>query len=244
MSKLPDFLIIGAARCGTSSLFVNLLKHPQICGPHLPNTKLLNEKECHFFDKKINNPKYDIKWYKDCFKSARQNLVFFEATPNYLYHPRVPRAVKRYLPNAKFIVMLRNPVDRAWSHFYHWRRKEGWTEKILMQKNHLVVKKGVYWEQLERWFKHFKREQFFIIKSEDFYLHEKRVIDKCFEFLSLKPPQYKTGSVMYWDPKREYLIGPRTYPGPSYKIVRWLTTFYRPHNEKLEAMLGRKFGWH
>ena len=240
---LPNFLIIGAARCGTSSLFINLLKHPRLRGPKLPLTRFKNEKECHFFDKKFNDPKYGLDWYKKRFQDPCKDVVFFEATPNYLFVPRLPSLVFRCVPKAKFIVMLRNPVDRAWSHFYHWRDKNRHPTEILKNRNSEYVKKGIYWEQLERWFRVFKREQFLIIRSEDFFADPKMIIAQCFEFISVESYDFKGKSIFYWDPKRDFLISKRSYRHAPQGIMNWLRKFYAPHNRRLEKLLDRKFGW-
>lgn len=243
MDQLPDFLIIGAARCGTSSLFLNLLKHPRIVGPTLPQSRFSNDKECHFFDKKFNDPRYGIKWYQNRFQSNKKNPVFCEATPNYLYDSKVPGLVKAHLPKAKFIAMLRNPVDRAWSHYYHWHKKTGWHISVLLDGDHPVLKKGIYWEQLERWFSKFYRNQILIIKSEDFYKNERKIINQCFKFVGLSGRSVEKKVIDYWDPKREYLKSPTAYQKPPERIVSWLRNFYAPHNEKLEKLLKRKFNW-
>ena len=243
MGHFPDFIIIGVARCGTSSLFTNLLKHPDTCGPMLPKTTLSYEKECHFFDKKINDPRYPIRWYKERFESPQNHVKYFEATPNYLSDPKTPAHIKRYMPDAKFIAMLRNPVDRAWSHYFHWHRRRAWPIKTLKQKNHPVITKGIYWQQLERWFQFFKREQLLIIRSEDFFANPKLIITQCFEFLSLKPYDINRKAITYWDPKREYLVSRRKYEKIPENNANWLRNFYAPHNARLEKLLDRKFGW-
>jgi len=243
VGQLPRFLIIGAARCGTSSLFSNLLKHPQTRGPNLPLTRFSNQKECHFFDKKFDDPKYGIEWYKDRFKSVSIDCVFFEATPNYLFAPKVPELVFRYMPDAKFIVMLRNPVDRAWSHYYHWKNKNLDSMEVLKNKNSEYIQKGIYWKQLERWFRFFAQKQFLIIRSEDFFANPKLIITQCFKFLSLKPYDISRKAITYWDPRREYLTSRRTYERPPPRIINWLRNFYAPHNARLEKLLNRKFDW-
>lgn len=245
MGRLPHFLIIGAARCGTSSLFSNLLKHPKTRGPNLPLTRLTMEKECHFFDKKLDDPrmKYTIQWYKDRFVDVSADCVFFEATPNYLYVPKVPELISRYMPRVKFIVMLRNPVDRAWSHFYHWQNKNRHPIEAVKSRGSEYVQKGIYWKQLEQWFKFFRREQFLIIKSEDFFADEKAVILECFEFLGLPKYAFSRKAITYWDPRREYLVAKRKYPRAPGGVINWLRNFYLPHNDHLERLLDRKFYW-
>lgn len=243
MSQFPDFLIIGASRCGTSSLFSNLLKHPQIRGPNLPLSQYPNQKECHFFDKKIHHSHFGLNWYKKRFHDPCNNVVFFEATPNYLFVPGVPELVFKCMPRAKFIVMLRNPVDRAWSHYFHWRKRAGWNIDTLKQRSHEIIKKGIYWQQLERWFKFFNHKQFLIIRSEDFFVDPRLIIAQCFEFLGLSSCDFDRKAITYWDPVRDYLVSKRLYKKPPSDIVNWLRKFYAPHNEKLEKLLNRKFGW-
>src|SRR5947208_4822180 len=115
---LPDFLVIGAQRGGTTSLYHYLQAHPCI--------KLANTKDTHFFDKKYNK---GLTWYRGHFpiwlekayaqQVRRQTFVMGEASPSYLFHPHVPKRVKQALPHVKLIVLLRNPVDRAYSQYYH-----------------------------------------------------------------------------------------------------------------------------
>ena len=115
---LPDFLISGAQRGGTTSLYNYLQAHPCF---ELPTTK-----ELHFFDRKFHR---GLAWYRahfptyleKCFAQRIQGRAFLtgEATPNYLFHPLVSRRVAEVLPRVKLIVLLRNPVDRAFSHYHH-----------------------------------------------------------------------------------------------------------------------------
>jgi len=238
MNHLPDFLIIGAARCGTSSLHANLARHPRIKPPNPLAFKLFaaNHKEIHFFDKNFKFKK-GVNYYRSFFVGPPQKFFYFESTPNYLYQPKVPARVKALLPNAKFIVMLRNPVDRAWSHYSNWQKKCGWPESILYDPHSEILKKGIYHEQLARWFERFDRKQFFIIRSEDFFANERLVIKKTFEFLGLQPALDTI--TVYYDPRKRK----KGNPPMTVKLRRDLKTFYRPHNNELEAMLGRSFGW-
>lgn len=239
---LPDFMIIGAARCGTSSLHKNLLLHPRIQGPL--RTKVHgNNKEVHFFDKKF---KKGLEHYASCFpEKESKHILNFESTPNYLYDPDVPyRVTLSMSPSLKLIVILRDPVARAWSHFWHWKGKHHWDRKILSDPKHLVVDKGVYHKQLRKWFECFYRENFMVIKSEDFYANPAKIIDEVFGFLGvrrlirIKPP-------VYYDPKREHILDPAQagYEKIPEKIRAKLERFYRPHNLILEKLLKRKFGW-
>ena len=110
----PDFYIIGFAKCGTTSLFEYLISHPNI---HPPKGK-----EIDFFDRLYSR---GINWYKVGFPFTIQKFiekVFFrkkfltgEATPRYIEHPHAINRIKQTTPNAKFIILLRNPIDRAFS---------------------------------------------------------------------------------------------------------------------------------
>lgn len=238
MTHLPDFIIIGAARCGTSSLWANLAEHPRIKSPDRRafSQAAGNHKEIHFFDREHKWNK-GVDFYRRFFIGPPQAFYYFESTPNYLYQPKVPRRVKAVLPDAKFIVMLRNPVDRAWSHFSNWRKKCNWTESVLYDPKGEILKKGIYHAQLARWFRFFDPSQFFIIRSEDYYANDRHVIKKTLEFLGLDPVVKE--EPIFYDPRKQK----KGNPPMSVKLRRDLKTFYRPHNNALEAMLGRNFGW-
>jgi len=238
MNHLPDFVIIGAARCGTSSLWVNLAAHPRLKPAAKESFKQFasNHKEVHFFDKMSKFNK-GPSFYRSFFIGSPQMYYHFESTPNYLYQPSVPERVKNLLPDAKFIVMLRNPVDRAWSHFCNWRRKCKWDESILYDPNCEILKKGIYHEQLSRWFEYFDRSQFLIIRSEDYYANERLIIKRTLEFIGVEPV-LKINPI-YYDPVKKTKGNPQM----SVKLRRDLKTFYRPHNNALENLLDRNFGW-
>lgn len=104
----PHFLIIGAARSGTTSLYSYLVEHPRVVAAA--------KKELHFFDLRFPN---GPAWYRDQFPSLSPDTITGEASPYYLFHSHVPKRVFKLLPHVKLIVLLRNPVDRAYSHYYH-----------------------------------------------------------------------------------------------------------------------------
>ena len=113
---LPDYLIIGAQKCGTGSLYRYLNQHPRI--------KSGITKEVRFFDKYYNR---GINWYRVFFPFKDllgRKYLTGDATPRYLDHPHAPKRVKEIIPNVKFIVLLRNPIDRAYS-MYNMRVSRG-----------------------------------------------------------------------------------------------------------------------
>lgn len=214
---LPDFIIIGAQRGGTTSLYNYLAEHPGIGAASI--------KEVHFFD----SPHFQqgLAWYRahfptvaEKFYAERLQKVKFitgEASPYYLFYPHAPARIARTLPGVKLIVMLRNPVDRAYSHYYHERaggaeqissfeeaidceeeRLAGVAEKMREDEryysfNHRhfsYLARGMYVDQLRSWMSLFSREQMLIIKSEDFYKDPAAIFKQCLAFLGLEslPP--------------------------------------------------------
>lgn len=176
----PEFLIIGAQRCGTTSLYNYLAQHPNVLPPLV--------KEIHFFDE---NWERGLDWYLAHFP-VRRNVNRYrtlEATPYYLFDPAVPARVRDTLPNARFIVLLRNPVARAISQYHHekkyGREKLSFSDALRAEmdrltvsdpvqrahnlKRHSYLTRGLYRAQVERWLNTFPRERFFFLKSEDLY---------------------------------------------------------------------------
>ncbi len=120
---LPSFLIIGAQRAGTTSLFRYLLAHPDVAGPSGGDAAVWWVKETHFFDEKFTK---GVDWYRSFFPLAAtreryrkrgHDLQAGEATPYYMFHPAVPARVAATLPDARLIALLRDPVERAYSHY-------------------------------------------------------------------------------------------------------------------------------
>ena len=256
---LPSFIIIGAQKCGTTSLYKYMVEHPQI----LPAVR----KELHFFNwvsKPGNKKKAEgVDWYLSQFPKIPngKNLITGEATPTYLVDPHTPQRMFKLLPDVKLIVLLRNPVDRAVSHYHHNRRmskqreplpfekaiaKE--SERLKLEKEKLIsdenyrslfhryysyLERGVYIEQLERWMSIFPREQFLILKSEDFYENPDVTLQEVFEFLGLS--NYQVAN------KKKYNQLP--YEPRAPKIRSTLSEYFQPYNTRLEEYLGQKFNW-
>ncbi len=109
----PRFLIIGAQRSGTTSRYEYRLVHPRVA----PAAR----KEIHCFDLRFDK---GMDWYRAQFPDCAGGLVTGEASPYYVFHPHVPERVRRHLPDVKLITLLRNPVDRAYSHYQHEVRLE------------------------------------------------------------------------------------------------------------------------
>jgi hypothetical protein len=258
LRMLPAFIIIGTQKGGTSSLYHYLTQHPQI----FPAV----EKEIRFFDYKYYK---GLAWYRAHFplklwswyKKAQQNgmIMTGEASPNYLFDPRAPRRLMNVLPNIKLIIMLRNPVDRAYSS-YQMGVRRGW-ETLFFQEaveiesertkgelqmtmengrfrgmnrhNYAYLERGRYVEQLRWWFDAFSWEQFHIIKSETFFTDPAKVVKQVFDFLELpacRTLDYRPVNVGHYDAMDS--------------VTRLqLQKYFQPYNAQLYRLLGVDMGW-
>lgn len=255
----PNYIVIGAQRCGTTSLYRNLIKHPCIAFSLF--------KETNFFDENFEN---GIRWYLAHFPSISyrnyvkklrgQDIVTGEASPNYFFHPHVPSRIFETVPKVKLIVMLRNPVERAYSHFWHEvkagaetlsfddainreeKRLQGEMQRMLDDKsyysfnyNHYsYLSRGIYVDQLKTWMKFFPQEQILVINSADFYKDSPRIFIKVLEFLNLPN----------WLPKefKRFNVGQKKEKMSSATRQR-LIEFFEPHNKRLYSYLGKDFAW-
>ncbi len=251
---LPDFLIIGAAKAGTTSLFNYLIQHPSVASP--------TRKEISYFS---THYRKGINWYKSHFplisemKSEGKTLCG-EASPYYLSHPLAPGRTHELLPDVKLIVLLRNPIDRAISNYKHIVRLgfeketfekaielepvrlEGEEQKIVSDGNyfslvhqyHSYLNRGIYWKELERWFKYYPRNKILIINSESFYHDPAPWFDNTLNFLNISP--WKPGNFMQFNKSSENI------PIPAGLRLK-LSEFYKPHNERLYELIGERYNW-
>jgi len=259
LGSLPAFIIIGAQKGGTTSLYQYLTYHPQILGS--------NMKEVQFFSLYYNR---GVQWYKACFPAnLRRKLqsrmvggpvITGEASPFYIFHPTAPQLIAKTLPEVKLIVLLRNPVDRLISHYHHMvrigrenlsiqeavRREEerlqGEYEKIRASASYSVytyatysyLARGRYIEQLDRYAEYFSRDRMLILKSEDFFTNTQVVYDQVLKFLGLAP--YELTNLK---PKNK-----GNYRKEENSELRLeLNQYFKPFNENLYEFLGDNLGW-
>jgi hypothetical protein len=171
---LPNFLIIGAAKAGTSWIARRLEQHPQV----------FVGDSTYFFDNPVHFAK-GVEWYEQCFRDAKDMRAIGEKTPSYIWGSKydagadpsiVPRRVRQVLPNARLIAILRNPASRAVSHFNYAIRTRHLSpfadiDRVLTRRQHAIkaeriLERGLYCRQLERWLDYFPREQMRILILE------------------------------------------------------------------------------
>ena len=258
---LPDFLIIGAQKCGTTSLYRNLVKHPSIISAFI--------KEVHFFDNGRNYFQRGAGWYKAHFPTflykyyitciRRNDFLTGEASPFYLFHPHAPRRISELLPGVKLIVLLRNPVDRAYSHYNHkvkrgretlsfedavkmeGERLRGEVDKIIKDDHYesrnyncyAYLLRGIYVDQLKRVYTYFNKSQVLILKSEDFFKDSQVTMEKVLQFLGLPG----------WQPRDFKKANVGSYQKMDPAIRSRLLNYFEPHNHRLYEYLGTNFGW-
>jgi hypothetical protein len=253
MGALPDFIVIGAMRCGTSRFYNLLTRHP--------NVERAATKEVHYFDRSEHFDK-GTEWYRGCFpppkwKDGRRSITG-EATPNYLFDPLVPERLARVVPEARLIALLRNPVDRAYSHYQQSVRRglEPRSFEVAVEEEQArlldagndpsrtsrrpgvgygsnLLAKGLYVDQLLRWATFFEDEQMLVLRSEDFFERTTETLKQVQSFLGL--------------PYRE-LHPPSRKTSDGYKPMdpatrRWLEAYFEPYNQRLYEYLGVDFGW-
>lgn len=179
---LPSFLGIGAARCGTTWLDTVLRSHPDL---YLPERR----KEIHFF-----NLYYDrgLDWYQDFFPSEGSNRTMGEITPDYLYFPETPGRIHQHFPDCKFLTILRNPADRAYSHYGFLIREldESRSFEAVMEQEPEVFDRGLYAAQLKRYLKFFPIENFLILVFEEVMSDRDRALTQIANFLDINADKF------------------------------------------------------
>ena len=177
----PDFLVIGAQRCGTTLIHRLLERHPETYVPK-------HRKEIHFFD-----DHYDLgeNWYRGFFPVDRAGLTALgEVSPSYLAHPMVPQRIYEFDPDMHLIVLLRNPIDRLWSAYHHLRRIDGESRSFtdFIRQDVEALERGKYSAQLSRYAARFPREQLLVVLLEELLHDPSTQLLRFQEFLGLRNP--------------------------------------------------------
>jgi hypothetical protein len=249
LRPLPDFLVLGAQKAGTTALYAYLRRHPEITGP--------SWKEVSFFDRHYARGE---AWYRGNFPNRLRARGFVgEASPSYLFHPLAPERVRELLPEARLIALVRNPVDRAFSHYQHEvalgreelsfedalaaedDRLRGEEERMRADPayfshawwNYTYRARGRYAEQIERWLEVFPREQLLVIPSEDLGSDPDGTYARVLDFVGAAPHHLDAYPRVF---ERQY------EPMRPETRSRLAMDFAEP-NERLYALLGRNLGW-
>jgi hypothetical protein len=252
----PNSFIIGAEKCGSTALHRYLLQHPQIEGAKC--------KEVSYFDFNYGRGE---DWYRGHFplspdyrrKGREAPKAIFDSTPNYLFDPRVPVRLHDFDPNAKLIVVLRDPVRRAYSH-YQLMRTLGWEylsfaaaleheadregseqAHIFVNPNHVserlgryaYVARGLYLEQIERWLHVFERDRLLVLVSDDLNTQPADTLACAHEFLGLEP--YDSGDYP------THNAG--SYSAMDRDVLELLAHRFEEPNLRLSEFLNRELGW-
>ena len=249
--KLPDFIIIGVQKSGTGALVENLRKHPMVSisiDDSQYKNKKIRTREMHFFDAKW---KKGVEWYKRRFSGPCAG----EKTPEIMLRPLYISRMATTVPNAKLIVVLRNPVDRAYSNYMMFNQSElfNFKDKINMtfekyitigmnflrdkkikdnsdeKKASTSIDKGLYYQQLVNVLKYYPREQIHIVIAEQMRKDTNKEINKIYKFFGLSS----------YDLSKNKLYNTSSKYQPMDSMIRKkLVEFYKPYNEKLYKLLG------
>jgi len=243
LRPLPDVVIIGTQRGRTTSLFEWLAAHPAVSPAFT--------KEVHYFDRFYGNGE---RWYRAHFPLRRRGHLALEATPYLLFHPLAPQRAAADLPaGTRFVALLRDPVQRAVSHYWHSRRigaedqplevalaledeRLAGQEEVVRQggesfpyRNFSYRARGHYAEQLRRWFAAVGRERLLVLRSEDLYAGSPET-SRVLEWLGLSP---------HGVPFPATNEAPRRHPEEE-RVLAGLRLHFAPYNEDLYTLLGER----
>ena len=264
LRSLPDVLIIGAQRCGTSSLYKYLGQHPAVS----PSIR----KEVEYFSTRYTE---GLSWYRSHFPLRRPSSMnpplTFEATPDYMLHPLAAERAFALVPNARVIALVRNPVSRAYSQYQHnlrlgheplsfdealeaeESRIDGEVERLKSDpayqarslRRHGYAERGKYDEQLSPWLERFPTDRFHIVKSEDFFSAPEAAFHQILRFLDLAP--FQPAEFHNYSQPVKTAPAPDAPPVASPKASEASRTrlrqVFEPHVSRLEQLLDRDFGW-
>jgi len=246
---LPDFIIAGTVRSGTTSLYYNICEHPSVLEAAYD--------EIGFFDSNYN---LGIDWYRSMFPThkeieiVRKNsgyAITGEDTPFYFWKKEACEKIFESLPNIKIIIIFRNPVDRAYSNYNLGVREN--TEKLTFEdaiddeieflKNHTYretvdsrrsyLTKGMYENQIKPWLDIFPRKQIHLLSTECMEKNPQETLMKIFEFLEI--PAYSIKN-----PQKQKFA---KYEKMNEKTRKKLLEFFKPHNENFFKIIEERFDW-
>ncbi|SEJ40430.1 Sulfotransferase domain-containing protein [Demequina mangrovi] len=251
---LPDYLIIGAQKSGTTSLSAYL--------DQLSDYRPAFRKEVHYFD---HNHERSASWYRAHFprddRPGSDSWAVGDATPFYLAHPEVPHRAASLIPRARIIAVLRDPVERAYSHFQHsrargtepledfatalrleqertagaWRSLRNGALRAPAAEHFSYAERGFYARQLKRWYAEFPAEQILVGFSSDLFADPRSFVSAAASHIGR--PMRATESVDF-APRNT-----RVYDGIDETVAAELRALYAEDSVELRTMLGRPLPW-
>ncbi|SIT84271.1 sulfotransferase [Microbacterium sp. RU33B] len=262
---LPDYLIIGCKRGGTTSMFNYLVRHPGVMHMY---PEIRGTKSTDYFFKGSGRSE---RWYRSHFPSERhrrslqRNLGYRplsgEASPYYVWDPRIAGKVRDVAPEVKSILLLREPVRRAWSHYQERvqnkveplsfadaldaedARLEGEVERMLADPSYYSPahdfysyrSRGDYAPQIRNWLEHFPREQLLIVYAEDLYRNTESTFSEVCDFLEIPRIAMPT--------KKSFNSTWRTSDLPPETETNRLAAVYEPLRAEVEELVGKSAPW-
>lgn len=246
---LPDFIIVGTVRSGSTSLYYNICQHPSVLSADYD--------EIGFFD---SNYHLGINWYRSMFPTRKQIesrkketgfAITGEDTPFYFWKEEAAKRIYEMNQNMKIIVICRNPVDRAYSNYNLSVRDE--TEKLTFEEaidkeidfldkhsfresadqRRSYLAKGLYEKQIRIWFELFSREQIHIISTEEMEKEPEKTLQEVFKFLKI--PEY-----VIKNPQKQKTA---KYSEMNTQTRKKLLDFYEQHNENFFKIIQKRFDW-
>lgn len=249
---VPDFLVVGAMKAGSTTLMDYLVSHQEV---GIPN------EEINYFDKDANFEK-GITWYAKWFESFSKHKLVGEKTPAYCYEPKAVERIHQQNPNMKLVWILRNPVKRTYSNYWHYIRigKEILSVNDCLDQEELRMKddiykgyfkRSVYADQVERYLEFFPMSQMHFIIFEEFVKKPEESLKALSFFLGITPAKFTQKPLVSNKGYKPLCIPAEYYArqwfgyGLIHKVVhnlnKWLGAKYTPIDIELEASLYRRF---
>ncbi len=261
---LPDFLVIGTKRGGTTSLFNYLMMHPSVLLGLFPQSRAKKSSDYFFKQMHQGDTWYRSHFHTKAYRALKARRLGYapvagEASPYYMWDPRIAASAHRVNPALKAVALVRDPVERAWSHYQERtangveplsfedalaaedERTAGELDRMAADASYYSTahdwytyrSRGIYLHQLQNWRSVFGEDQLLVLRSEDMYGDVQGVFDQISTFLGIPAVPLPT--------TRTFGAGRRSTMPEGARAQ--LETFYAPHNAALEEYLGRSLGW-
>lgn len=225
----PDFIIIGASKSGTTFLYEELAKHPDIKRARMKEPRFYNR--YHFLG---------LTYYRSFFPKRKKTCLSGEATTSYFYNAEVPAKVKSDFPQVKLILLLRNPIYRAYAHFQMNKKDEPNSSFIEALRNegkgessYFYLASSLYAKNLRLWQQYFSNDQIHIIKSEKLFSQTKETLNELYDFLGIENREIDQFEK----------VNQGNYQVLSAEEYKRALPYFEEDMRELRNMLGSEFKW-